>query len=213
MVLSGLIVTRPLVPVVSTDATVSVLPAGSVSFASTLISIAVCLSVIAVSLTATGGPGCVTEMVRETTLLRLLWAAPSLAWKLTLRLPVAAAAFAAKVTDRSAAWYVASDALPVSFSTPVVALKLPVIPFLLANPSESVLATNPELIVTFAPSSVVASDELTVSVAVTGTGGAPAEYASTVDSMCAKTGGVCRMCITGTTTGNRSLSHSSGWVV
>jgi hypothetical protein len=47
--------TSPLVPVVSTEATLSVSPSGSVSPASTGMSIAVFLSVLALSSPATGG--------------------------------------------------------------------------------------------------------------------------------------------------------------
>ncbi len=64
--------------------------------------------------------------------------------------------------------------MPVSFSTPVPELYLPVIPFRLENPSASWLAASPELIVTVALARVVASGELTVSLEVTGTAGVPA---------------------------------------
>src|ERR1700731_3201931 len=88
MVPPGLIETAPLVPVVPTDATLSVSPSGSLAADSTLMSIAVCLSVDAVAFPAVGGLFGLTLMVRDATLLRLAAASPSSTWKLIVRGPV-----------------------------------------------------------------------------------------------------------------------------
>jgi hypothetical protein len=66
-------------------------------------------------------------------------------------------------------------------------------PFWSTNPSASSAAARPELIDTVAPARVVVSGELTVRVAVTGTGAVPASYGSVVDSIFASSGGLWRV--------------------
>ncbi len=84
-----LIETEPLVPAVFTDDRDTVSPSESLVQDSTLMSIAVCLSVDALTFLATGRGFGLTVTVRETTLLRFLLADPSLTWKLIFRLLVA----------------------------------------------------------------------------------------------------------------------------
>src|ERR1700683_2982476 len=85
MVPLGLIDTEPFVPVVFTADTDTVSPSGSPSPARTLMSIGACLLVEAPTFLATGGVLGLTAMVRDTVLLRLFRAVPSLAWKLIVR--------------------------------------------------------------------------------------------------------------------------------
>jgi hypothetical protein len=98
--------TEPVVPAVSTDATCKVSPSGSLSLARTAMSIAVCLSVDALSSFATGGELRLTVMLRDSVLLRLFAVWPSFTWKVTVRVPVVGVAplGSANVTERRAAW-------------------------------------------------------------------------------------------------------------
>ena len=86
--------------------------------------------VSAVSSWATGASlTAVTAIVRVATPLRLLTAPPSLAWMLTVRTAVLGASLVFSYrTARSAVWYAATVAAPLSVSTPLAALKLPVMP-------------------------------------------------------------------------------------
>src|ERR1700683_664490 len=105
MVPSGLIDTDPLVPAVLIEATANGSPSGSLADASTLMSIAVSLSVDAETSPAVGRQFGETSTVRDTTLLRLLLAAPSLTGKLMVRDPFAPrASESLYATERSAVW-------------------------------------------------------------------------------------------------------------
>ena len=79
--------------------------------------------------------------------------------------------------------------MPVRVSTPLLALKLPVIPLWPVNPRESSPAVNPELTRAVAPVRVAVAGDATVMLAVTRAAAAPAVTCKAADSIFARAGG------------------------